>query len=345
MPSWAGQDTTTEDETMPTADYFCGSGARILSVGVHRPERVVSNDEICVLIDSTDEWIRRRSGIVSRRFAGPDDDVVTMAVAAGRSALQRADVSAARVDAVILATMSYLHQTPPAAPQVADQLGSRGAAFDINAACAGFCVALGTAEALVRGGTADYVLVIGSEKMTDLVDSHDRSTSFLFADGAGAVVVGRGDTGIGPSAWSSDGSHHSLIAHSASWAALRDTPATAWPTMRMEGPAVFRWATGEVPATARTALKLAGAAAADLAAFIPHQANIRITDAIAHALELPPHVAIARDIQTSGNTSAASIPLAMDRLLSTDQAPSGGLALLLGFGAGLTRAAQVVRLP
>ncbi|HEX5113936.1 MAG TPA: beta-ketoacyl-ACP synthase III [Pseudonocardiaceae bacterium] len=320
-------------------------GARIVSVGAYRPDRVVSNDEVCALVDSTDEWVRRRSGIESRRFAGRDENVVTMAVAAGRSALARAGIAPSRVDTVIVATMSHLEQTPAAAPQVADRLGSRAAAFDVNSACAGFCVALGTADALVRAGTAEYVLVIGADKMTDIIDPRDRSTAVLFGDGAGAVVVGPGEPGIRPVAWGSDGSGRDMIAHSAPWTALRDDPTAEWPTMRMAGQSVFRWATREAPATARTALKMAGMTVADLVAFIPHQANIRITEAIAKALELPDRVAVAQDVRTAGNTSAASIPLAMEQLLSTQDDLSGGQALLVGFGAGLTQAALVVELP
>lgn len=321
------------------------SGARIIGLGAYRPARVVPNAEIGDRIGSTEEWIRRRSGIVSRHFAGPDENVVTMAAEAGRTALDSAGLAAARIDTVILATMSHLEQSPPAAPQVADLLGSRAAAFDVHAACAGFCVALGTADALVRGGMAEHVLVVGSDKMTDIVDPDDRSTAFLFGDGAGAVVVGPGEPGIAPIAWHSDGSGRDLIAHSAPWSTLRTDPDTTWPTMRMQGPSVFRWATGEVPATAQAALKLAGVTADDLAAFIPHQANIRITEAIAKSLDLGPRVALARDVTTTGNTSAASIPLAMERLLASGEAGSGGLALLVGFGAGLTQAAQVVELP
>jgi 3-oxoacyl-[acyl-carrier-protein] synthase-3 len=306
---------------------------------------LVSNDEVCALIDSTDEWVRRRSGIVSRRFAGPDEDVVAMAVAAGTVALAEAGLAASRIDTVIVATMSHLEQTPAAAPQVADRLGSRAAAFDVNAACSGFCVALGTADALVRSGTAEYVLVVGADKMTDIIDPRDRSTAFLFGDGAGAVVVGPGDSGISPVAWNSDGSGKGLIAHSAPWTVLRDDPAADWPTMEMSGQSVFRWATREVPVTARAALKLAGITADELAAFIPHQANIRITEAIARSLELPGSVVLARDVVTAGNTSAASIPLAMEQLLTSGEVESGGLALLVGFGAGLTQAAQVVELP
>ncbi|WP_240543001.1 beta-ketoacyl-ACP synthase III [Solihabitans fulvus] len=317
-----------------------------MGLGAYRPARAVSNAEVCELIDSDDEWIRRRTGIVSRRFAGPDEDVVSMAVEAGARALEQAGLPGSRLDTIVLASMTHLQQSPGAAPQVAHRLGSRAAAMDVNAACAGFCHGLAVADSLVRSRTADHVLVIGSDKMTDVIDPTDRSTAFLFADGAGAVVVGPSESmGIGPVAWGSDGDLHHLIAHSASWLELRDKPDLPWPTMRMAGQEVFRWTTREVPATARTALALAGLAPADLAAFIPHQANLRIIEKVAKEIDLPPHVAIARDIVTAGNTSAASIPLAMAQLVESGEVADGGAALLIGFGAGLTQAAQVVQLP
>jgi 3-oxoacyl-[acyl-carrier-protein] synthase-3 len=322
------------------------AGARILSVGGYRPARVVPNDEVCGPIASSDDWIRQRSGIVSRRFAGPDETVLSMATAAAAEAIEAGGVPAARIGAVVLASMSYLRQSPAAAPQVAHAIGARrAAAFDVDAACAGFCYALGVADALVRAGTSEYVLVVGAEKMSDIVDPADRSTAFLFADGAGAVLVGpAAQREIGPVVWGSDGSRHDLIAHSASWLDLRDG-GPAWPTLRMAGPEVFRWAIENVPGVARRALAEAGVKARDLVAFVPHQANVRIIDALAKRLELPAGVAIARDVVTSGNTSAASVPLALHRMAATGLLPSGGPALLLGFGGGLTYAAQVVSLP
>lgn len=321
-------------------------GSRILSVGAYRPARVVSNDEVCEQIDSSDEWVRRRSGIVSRRFAGPDEDVISMATAAGRQALDRAGLAPSEVDAVLVASMSYLWQSPAAAPQIVHRLGARAAALDLDAACAGFSHALTVGSALVRAGSAEHVLVIGSDKMTDIIDPADRSTAFLFADGAGAVLVGPSpEARIGPVAWGSDGGRHHLVEHSANWLDLRDKPDPTWPTLRMAGREVFRWATQEVPDTAQNALRLAGLGPADLSAFIPHQANLRIIEGMAKKLDLPGHVAIARDVVTAGNTSAASIPLAMDQLLASGQAVSGGNALLVGFGGGLNQAALVATLP
>ncbi|MDG4823216.1 beta-ketoacyl-ACP synthase 3 [Asanoa sp. WMMD1127] len=320
-------------------------GSRVLSVGAFRPARVVSNAEVVEKIDSSDEWIRRRSGIVTRRFASDDDTVVTMAAAAGREAVARAGLDATAVDAVLLATMSWVHQSPPAAPQVAHEVGALGAAaVDLGVACAGFCHAVAMADALVRAGSARHVLVIGSEKMTDIVDRSDRALAFLFADGAGAVLVGPADgPGIGPVVWGSDGSRSTLISHAVPWTSLREQP-DIWPTMTMAGPEVFRWAVGEVIETARTAVKAAGLEPGELAAFVPHQANARITDKMAASLGLPESCVVARDVETAGNTSAASIPLALDALLASPDAPRGP-ALLVGFGAGLSYSALVLDLP
>ncbi|GAB3823470.1 beta-ketoacyl-ACP synthase III [Dactylosporangium cerinum] len=322
------------------------AGSRIRGVGVYRPPRVVYNDEICGPIDSTDEWIRQRSGIVCRRFAGPEETVVSMGVAAGADALERAGIGPDRVDAVLVASMSYLEQSPPAGPEIAHRIGVRGAAaFDIGAACAGFCHALAVADALIRGGSARHVLVIGSERMTDVIDPKDRSTAFLFADGAGAVLVGPAEEpGIGPVVWGADGAKRDLIAHDESWLAVRGKP-DFWPWMRMAGPEVFRWAIQEMAPVARNAVQSAGLTVADLAAFVPHQANVRIINKLAAALQLPEPVVVARDVERSGNTSAASIPLALETLLADNAVTPGGLALLVGFGAGLSHAAMVVRLP
>ena len=321
-------------------------GSRILGVGAYRPGRVVPNDELAELIDSSDEWIRRHSGIAARRFGEADETVVSMAVAASLKALAQAGMAAEDVDMVLLATMSHLEQSPAAAPQIAHLMGAGSAgAMDVSAACAGFCHALALADALVRTGTSRCVVVVGSEKMSDIIDPRDRATAFLFGDGAGAVVVGPADTpGIGPVVWGSDGGRKEAIAHSGSWLELRDGKAT-WPTLRMNGPSVYRWAIGTVPQVCRRALAAAGTETSELGAFIPHQANLRIVDAAATALGLPPHVAVARDVTDTGNTSAASIPLAMERMLAEGAVDSGDLALLVGFGAGLTHAAMVVALP
>ena len=321
--------------------------SQILSVGTYRPRRSVPNSEIVDAIDSSDEWIKERSGIHSRRIAGDDETVISMSVAAARTALERAKISSDQLGAVICATVTYPYQTPSAATDIALQLGApKVPAFDISAACAGFCYGVGIASDMVRAGTADYVLLVGVEKLSNFTDPTDRGTAFIFADGAGAVVIGPSETpGIGPMMWGSDATARDAIMMEPSWVDLRDPNSLGWPDIKMQGQTVFRWAVYQMAPVAMEALKAAGISADQLDAFIPHQANERIIDAMAKAMNLPDSVVIARDIRTSGNTSAASIPLAMDALYDERLVNSGDVALLIGFGAGLVYAAQVVRLP
>ncbi|MGZ4616889.1 MAG: beta-ketoacyl-ACP synthase III [Actinomycetes bacterium] len=320
--------------------------ARILGVGGYRPARVVTNAEICERIDSSDEWIRERSGIVSRRWAAPDESVVDMSLAAAGKAIAQAGITPEQVGCVLLATVTHPLQTPSAAADVAYRLGAtNAAAFDISAACAGFCYGVAMANDMVRGGSAEYVVVIGCEKLSDFTDSYDRTTAFIFGDGAGAVVIGPSEQpGIGPTIWGADGSQYDAITQRASWIDVRDHQVD-FPMLTMQGQKVFRWAVWQMAPVAHRALEAAGVSADDLDAFIPHQANMRIIDSMIKALKLPAHVPVARDIAETGNTSAASIPLAMERMLETGEAKSGGTALLIGFGAGLVYAAQVVTLP
>ena len=320
--------------------------SRIMGVGGYRPERVVMNAEIVDQIDSSDQWIRERSGIVSRRFAAKDESVVDMAEAATRDALTSAGLEAAQVDAVIVATVTHPYQTPAAAPILADRLGIRGAAFDIGAACAGYCHGISLASDMVRGGSAQHVLVVGVEKLSDFTDPHDRGTAFIFGDGAGAAIVGPSDTpGIGPTVWGSDGSQWRTISQRDSWVELKQSGGIGTPAIGMAGQSVFRWAVWGMAPVAQKALDAAGVRAEDLDAFIPHQANMRIIDAMIKQLKLPEGIPVARDIAETANTSAASIPLATERMLREGEAPHGGLALQIGFGAGLVYAAQVIVLP
>ncbi|MBD2760104.1 ketoacyl-ACP synthase III [Yimella sp. cx-573] len=326
---------------------------RILGVGAYRPERVVTNEEVCEFIDSSDEWIRERSGIVTRRIAGDHETVTTMAEAAARDALQNSGVAIEQIDAVLVATVSHPYQTPAVAPLIATNLGRNGIpAFDISAACAGYCYGISLANDMVRSGSATNVLVIGVEKLSDFTDKYDRGTAFIFADGAGAAIVGRSETpGIGPTVWGSDGEQWTTISQRESWIEIRksweetDGDDRIWPTIGMVGQSVFRWAVWGMAPVAQKAMDAAGITADDLDAFIPHQANMRIVDAMVKQLKLPADIPVARDIADQGNTSAASIPLATERMLREGEAPSGGLALQIGFGAGLAYAAQVVVLP
>ncbi len=332
----------------PTLQAATGAAhARILGLGIYRPERVVPNAEIVERIDSSDEWIQQRSGIKTRRIAGDHETVRSMSVAAAQQALERSGVDSRQIDAVVIATVTHLLQTPALASWVAHDLGTdQAAAFDISAACAGFCHGVALASDLVRAGSAGHVLVIGVERLSDVTDGDDRGTAFIFADGAGAVVVGPSDTpGIGPVVWGSDGEQFELIRQREDWRDVLAAEKPVMPHLVMQGNAVFRWASFTMAKTAQQALDRAGITVDDLDVFVPHQANMRITDAMARAMKLPPTVKIARDIADQGNTSAASIPLALDRMIAEGDARSGDLALLIAFGAGLAYAAQVVVVP
>jgi 3-oxoacyl-[acyl-carrier-protein] synthase-3 len=313
-------------------------GARILALGEHQPAQVVTNDDLALRMETSDQWIRSRVGIASRRFAGPDESVVDMAVTAGGKALAASGLSAADIDLVIVATCTMPSPIPNAAPQVATRLGiSAPGAYDINAACAGFVYGLTAGASAIATGGARNVLLIGAEKLTDWVDQHDRSTAIIFADGAGAAVLGPAaspeEVGVGPVAWGSAGERVDTI-H------IRDRNSFLW----QEGQAVFRWATTALAPVALEACERAGIAVTDLAAFVPHQANLRIIEAIARKLGAP-DVLVSTDIVDAGNTSSASIPLALARMIERGELPSGAPVLLLGFGAGLTYAGQVVLCP
>jgi 3-oxoacyl-[acyl-carrier-protein] synthase-3 len=314
------------------------AGARILAFGGYQPDTVVTNDDLAKRVDTNDEWIRSRVGIASRRIAGPEESVEDMATVAGGKALAASGLSPADIDLVIVATCSTVLPMPSAAAMTAYRLGIKApGAFDLNAACAGFCYALGTAADLIRGGSARNALVIGAEKMSDWVDWDDRSTCIIFADGAGAAVVtGTHDPepdGIGPVVWGSTGE----LGHK-----IQVTGRTG--AITQDGQAVFRWATTAMAPVALEACARAGVAPEDLSAFVPHQANLRIVEAIARRLGIP-REKVADDIVHAGNTSSASIPLALSRMAEQGRLESGTPALLIGFGAGLSYGSQVITLP
>ncbi|MFF0134979.1 ketoacyl-ACP synthase III [Streptomyces sp. NPDC005227] len=331
--------------------------ARILGVGGYRPVRVVPNEVILETIDSSDEWIRSRSGIETRHWASDEETVAAMSIEASGKAIADAGINASQIGAVVVATVSHFSQTPAIATEIADKLGTnKAAAFDISAGCAGFGYGLTLAKGMVVEGSAEYVLVIGVERLSDLTDLEDRATAFLFGDGAGAVVVGPSDEPhIGPTVWGSEGDKAGTIKQTVSWDRFHVGDVTQlpldskgeikFPAITQEGQAVFRWAVFEMAKVAQQALEAAGISPDDLDVFIPHQANERIIDSMVKTLKLPEHVTVARDVRTTGNTSAASIPLAMERLLATGAAKSGDTALVIGFGAGLVYAATVVTLP
>jgi len=268
-----------------------------------------------------------------------------MSMFAARPALEMAGLEGSDLDAILLATVSWPYQTPAAAPLVAKEFGSTAMALDISSACSGYCHGIALANDMVRGGSAENVLVIGVERLSDFTSRDDRGTAFIFGDGAGAAVVSRSDTpGIGPTIWGSDGEKWDAISQTDSWIDVHEK-GLSWPHIGMQGQTVFRWAVWGMAPVAQQALDAAGVTVDQLDAFIPHQANVRIVDAMAKQLKIPADVAVARDIAYTGNTSAASVPLAMERMVRRGEVPRGGLALQIGFGAGLTYAAQVVVIP
>jgi 3-oxoacyl-[acyl-carrier-protein] synthase-3 len=321
--------------------------ATILGVGAYRPSRLIPNAELVEAIDSSDEWIQQRSGIKTRRWAAPHETVTSMSVESSRIAIERAGIDPQQIDGVVVATVSHMLQTPAVATMIAHELGlNRPVAFDISAACAGFCHGIALASDMVKAGSARHVLVIGVERLSDLTDVGDRGTAFIFADGAGAAVVGPSDQpGIGPVVWGSDGEQFDLIRQKEDWRDVIEQENPSMPHLVMQGNPVFRWASFEMAKIAQQTLDRTGITVDDLDVFVPHQANMRIIDAMARAMKLPDTVKIARDIADQGNTSAASIPLALDRMLEEGDAKSGDTALLIAFGAGLAYAAQVVTVP
>jgi len=311
------------------------AGTRIAGFGHYQPAKVVTNDDLVALgVDTNDEWVRTRVGITERRFA-ENESLLDMAEAAASKAIASSGIAAADIDLVIVATCTNESQVPSAAGILAHRLGiAAPGAYDLNAACAGFVYAIASASAAVLAGQAHNVLVVGAEKMTDYVDVFDRGTGIIFADGSGAAVVTASEsTSIGPVVWGSDG---------AAAQAIWTDPETA--TLRQEGQTVYRGATSTMADVAARACQAAGVELSDIAAFVPHQANLRIIDLLAKKLDAP-NAVVARDIVTSGNTSSASIPIALSKMLERGEIASGAPVLIIGFGAGLTFAAQVVAAP
>ncbi|MGW4088554.1 beta-ketoacyl-ACP synthase 3 [Nocardia sp. NPDC004750] len=330
----------------------------MLGIGAYRPKRLVSNAEVCEVLDSTDEWIFERTGVRNRRWISGDETLRSIAAAAGERAIVNSGVDRSKIGAVILATSSWLTLTPHGAPQVAYDIGMNGVpAFDLTSGCGGFGYGLGVAADMIRSGSAEYVLLIGAETMTVGLDPTDRGTAMIFGDGAGAVVVGPSDeNGISPTVWGSDGENAAAIMQDIDFLeymrraqAMQGLDPAVDPvgrmSLRMEGPRVFRWAAVTLPRALSTALEVSGVAKEDIEVFVPHQANARINELMKKNLGLADEVPMANDIENTGNTSAASIPLAIEEMLVTGKAKGGQTALLLGFGAGLSYAGQVVTLP
>jgi 3-oxoacyl-[acyl-carrier-protein] synthase-3 len=310
-------------------------GSRIAAVGHYQPARVLTNEDLAGMVDTSDEWITSRVGIRTRHIAGPDEPVDELAAHAAATALAAAGRTPADIDLIVVATSTAIDRSPNMAARVAARLGVPGpAAMDVNVVCAGFTHALATADHAVRAGAARRALVVGADKMSDVTDWTDRSTCVLVGDGAGAAVVEAAeDGGIGPVLWGS-------VPEMGHAVRIEGTP----PRFAQEGQSVYRWAATRLPAIARQVCEKAGLAPEDLAAVVLHQANLRIIEPLARRLGAV-NAVVARDVTDSGNTSAASIPLAFSKLVERGAVAAGDPVLLFGFGGNLSYAGQVVRCP
>ncbi|MFF8378655.1 beta-ketoacyl-ACP synthase III [Streptomyces sp. NPDC015661] len=313
------------------------TGTRIAALGHYQPAKVLTNHDLAELVDTSDEWILSRVGIRTRHVAGPDEPVDELAAHAAGKALATAGLTAGDIDLVLVATSTAIDRSPNTAARVAARLGMGSpATMDLNVVCAGFTHALATADHAVRAGAARRALVIGADKMTEITDWTDRTTCVLTGDGAGAAIVEatETDTGaIGPVLWGS-------VPEMGHAVRIEGTP----PRFAQEGQSVYRWATQQLPALARQTCERSGIAPEDLAGVVLHQANLRIIEPLAAKIGAV-NAIVARDVVDSGNTSAASIPLALAKLVERGELPSGAPVLLFGFGGNLSYAGQVVRVP
>ncbi|MEU1371654.1 beta-ketoacyl-ACP synthase III [Streptomyces sp. NPDC005803] len=331
--------------TPPSAEH----ASRLIGLGAYLPPRKVSNADLASRLDTTDEWIRTRIGIAERHVADPATATSDLAVEAGLRAMNSAKVR--HVDAVVLATSTPDHHVPGTAPLVAHRLGLRQVpAFDIGAGCSGFVYATTVAAGLIHAGSAITVLVIGAEKMSAVIDPADRSTAPIFGDGAGAVVLttGRADEPgvLGPAAWGSDGDHADAI-HIPDGGSRRPSHTTGDPQKRyvhIKGSEVFRHAVRRITAVTHESATAAGWLVQDIDRLIIHQANARISAAVANKLGLPPE-RVPSNIAHVGNTSAASIPLLLSHCASGGQLEAGQRVLVTSFGAGFTWAATTLVWP
>ncbi|WP_042506046.1 beta-ketoacyl-ACP synthase III [Tropheryma whipplei] len=319
--------------------------SKIVSLGAYRGERDVYNDELIGPINSSDEWIRRRTGIISRKRALSGTTVVDMAYAASKEALNDAQMRPEDIDLILVATITHFGHTPSVAAHVGFRIGVQDAILlDINAACAGFSYAIFQADLMIKSGVASRALVIGVDKLSEFIDPLDRTISFLLADGAGAaILVGSTSMGIGKTVCGGNPGQLESVGLTGSTTDVKS--GSAWPTLRQEGSSIFRWAVWQMAKVAKQILDINQVQPGDLNAFIPHQANIRIIDELAKQIGLEEYVLIAQDICKTGNTSSASIPLAMHSLIKGNPSLSGELALQIGFGAGLVYAGQTVVMP
>jgi 3-oxoacyl-[acyl-carrier-protein] synthase-3 len=327
------------------------SGARrfasIAATGSVLPERVVPNSYFESLVETTDEWIRQRTGIRERHFAAEDETTSDLAATAGRRALETAGTAPEQVDLIVVATLSPDTPIPATAVHVQRKLGIGAPAFDVNAACAGFSYAISTGTAMVEAGNADTVLVIGAEVLSRFLDFTDRTVCILFGDGAGAVLLKPSDApGVIDGVLGADGTTTESLfipAGGSRMPASMETVAAHDHSIRMpRGSEVFHRAVTEMAASCRELLEKNGFRSDEVDLLVPHQANARIMSAVAERLNVRPD-AVVSDVETVGNTSAASIPLALDRAWRAGRIAPGGLVLLTSFGAGLSWGATLVR--
>jgi 3-oxoacyl-[acyl-carrier-protein] synthase-3 len=326
----------------------------ILGTGSYAPERVLTNDEFSRSVDTSDEWIRTRSGIRERRIAAPGEAASDMAVHAARRALADARVSAADVDLLIVATITPDLPMPAVACIVQHKLGlpTAAACFDLNAACSGFIYALDTACAMLASGRYHRALVIGAEKLSSIVDWKDRATCVLFGDGAGAVVLGpdpdlspgprRGLLGTRLGTFGDSVDLLCIPGGGSSMPPSAKSVASGSHFIKMKGREVFKMAVRAMEESARDILEQQGVSTNQIALVIPHQANLRIIEAIAQYLELPLDRFFI-NLDRYGNTSAASIPIALDEARRAGRIKAGDIILLVAFGAGLTYGSALVR--
>ncbi len=315
---------------------------RIVGTGSYLPPNVVTNQDLARRVDTSDEWIVTRTGIKERHIAEPDQASSDLAVEAGRTALAAAGIAAAEVDLIIVATSTPDFVFPSTACLVQARLGANGcAAFDVQAVCSGFVYAIALADSLVRTGQARTALVIGAEVFSRILDWSDRSTCVLFGDGAGAVVL-RADTrpGILASVLHADGSQAEILSvpGNVSGGAIVGTP-----FVRMDGQAVFKFAVRVLDEVARETVARCGLTLADIDWLIPHQANVRILEATAKRLKLPRERLIVT-VDRHANTSAASVPLALDLAVRDGRIRPGHRVMLQGVGGGFTWGASLVEM-
>jgi 3-oxoacyl-[acyl-carrier-protein] synthase-3 len=322
--------------------------AHIVGWGKAVPDRVLTNDELATLVDTSDEWIRQRTGIVERRIVRDGETTFTLAREAAQAALDVAGVDPARIDLVLVATVTPEYALPATACLVQDALGAdKAAAFDLSAGCSGFVYGVSLAADLLISGTYDCALVVGAETLSRIVDWTDRGTCVLFGDGAGAVVLQSSDVpgGVLSSVLGSDGSGGDLLIQPAGGSAhpsSAETLANRQHYVQMQGREVFRFASRIMPEASREVLEKAHLSVEDVALFVPHQANDRILRASARGLGVPEDLMFS-NLSRYGNTSAASIPIALCEAIDEGRIKRDDLIVAVGFGAGLTWAAAAIR--